>query len=379
MIAAHEQRREASERLGRLGLRPGDDDRNSLVHRARNLAVGGDEDIRRSPENGFDVRLADPDAAVRAVQQQVDAVGVVLHELERLEPELGVLERQGVEHPDHDDVGRVVDRRDDLRREARRRVDDDPVVVLAQDRVDLAQELGADGARLIGPARRDERMNARGVVRHEGLELVPVEDARRLGEVVDRLLRRQAETERNVAELEIEVDERDLLAALREADGEVRRRQGLAGAALRPQDADQPGVLVDRRRVRALLSGHELVDLEADLLRGRRKHDDVVCAGLERAPEEAVGRPVPEHHHVQLGVLTGHSVQEQQGAVRVTGAGDEEQVGGAAAQPRQRLVGTGDDADDVEVLAAGQRVLHLLDDDTRLDSEECLYRAARHQ
>ena len=84
----------------------------------------------------------------------------------------------------------------------------------------------------------------------------------------------------------------------------------------------------------ALLAGHELVDLEADLLRRRREHDDVVCAGLERAPEEAVGRPVPEHHHVQLGVLAGHRVQEQQGAVRVAGAGDEEQVGDAVAQPR---------------------------------------------
>ena len=79
-------------------------------------------------------------------------VGVVLHELERLEPELRVLERERVEHPDHDDVGRVVDRRDDLGGEARRRVDDHPVVVLAQDRVDLAQELGADGARLIRAA-----------------------------------------------------------------------------------------------------------------------------------------------------------------------------------------------------------------------------------
>ena len=110
-------------------------------------------------------------------------------------------------------------------------------------------------------------------------------------------------------------------------------RERLAGAALRPEDADEARVLVLERRLGALLAGHELVDLEADLLRRRREHDDVVCAGLERAPEEAVGRPVPEHHHVQLGVLAGHSVQEQQGAVRVAGAGDEEQVGDAAAQP----------------------------------------------
>ena len=48
----------------------------------------------------------------------------------------------------------------------------------------------------------------------------------------------------------------------------------------------------DDRRLGALLAGQQLVDLEADLLRRRREHDDVVCAGLERAPEEAVGRPV---------------------------------------------------------------------------------------
>ena len=131
--------------------------------------------------------------------------------------------------------------------------------------------------------------------------------------------------------------------------------------------------------VRALLAGEQLVDLEADLLRRRREHDDVVCAGLERAPEEAVGRPVPENHDVQVGVLAGHPVQEQQGAVRVAGAGDEQQIGDAAAQPAHRLVGAGDDSDDVEVLAAGQRVLHVLGVDAWLDCEECLYRAARHQ
>jgi hypothetical protein len=98
----------------------------------------------------------------------------------------------------------------------------------------------------------------------------------RLREVVHRLLRRKPEAEGDVAELEVEVDERDPLAALREADGEVRRRQRLAGAALRAEDADEPRVLVLRRDLDARLARHELVDLEADLLRRRREHDDVV-------------------------------------------------------------------------------------------------------
>ena len=376
---AAEQIAEPAERLGGLGLRPRDDDRDPLVHRARDLAIGRDEDVRSAAEHGLHVGLADPDAAVRAVQEQVDVIGVVLHELERLEPELRVLQRQRVEHSHHDDVGRMVDRRDHLCGEPGRGVDDDPVVVLSQDRVDLAQELGADGARLVGAARGDERVHARGVQGHERLQLVPVERARRLRQVVHGLLRRQPEAERDVAELEVEVDQGDTLAFLREADREVRRRQGLARPALRPEDADEPRVLVDERRLGPLLAGHELVDLEADLLRRRREHDDVVRAGLERAPEEAVRRPVAQHHDVQVRGLAGHRVQEQQRAVRVAGAGDEEQVGDASAQPRQRLLGAGDDADDAEVLAAGQRVLDVLGVDTGLDGEKCVYRAARHR
>ena len=44
---------------------------------------------------------------------------LVAHQLERLEAELRVLQRERVEHPDHADVRRAVDRRDHLGREAR--------------------------------------------------------------------------------------------------------------------------------------------------------------------------------------------------------------------------------------------------------------------
>ncbi len=56
---AREQVGEPPERLGRLGLGPSDDDRDALVHRARDLAVGRDEDVRRAAENRLDIRLAD--------------------------------------------------------------------------------------------------------------------------------------------------------------------------------------------------------------------------------------------------------------------------------------------------------------------------------
>ena len=328
---AAEQVREAPERLGGLGLRAGDDDRDPLVDRPGDLPVRRDEDVGRASENRLDVGLADADAAVRAVQQQVDAIRVVLHEIEGLEPELRVLEGERVEHSHHDDVGRAVDRRDHLCGETWRRVHDDPVELAAQDRVDLAKQLCADGARLVGAARGDERPHSGGVGREEGVELVVVDRTGGLREVVDGSLGRKAEAERDVAELEVEVDERDALAALGEGDREVRRRQGLSRPALRPEDADEPRVIRSSGSVGSLLPGEELVDLEAHLVPRGREHDDVVGSGLECAPEEPVRRPVPEHDDRQLGVVPGDRVEQEQRPVRVAGTGDEEHVGRAVA------------------------------------------------
>jgi hypothetical protein len=78
---------------------------------------------------------------------------------------------------------------------------------------------------------------------------------------------------------------------------------------------------------------------------------------------------LPEDHHVHLGALAGHRVQQQEGAVRVAGTGDEQQVGGAVTQPVQSLVGSGDHCHDVEVVVLGQGLLHVLGVDARLDGE----------
>ena len=45
---------------------------NALVDRARDLAVGRDEDVRLAAEHGDDVVLADADAAVGAVEHELD-------------------------------------------------------------------------------------------------------------------------------------------------------------------------------------------------------------------------------------------------------------------------------------------------------------------
>src|SRR5205814_9223437 len=101
-----------------------------------------------------------------------DSVGVVAHQLERLEPQSRVLERERVEGADHADVARVVDRRDDLGLEARRAVEDDVVARRAEQRIHLAEELGVDGARLVRTGRGYEHVHAARMRHYIGIELV---------------------------------------------------------------------------------------------------------------------------------------------------------------------------------------------------------------
>ena len=106
------------------------------------------------PMIAIDVLVRDPDSRVGTVQDQRDAVGVVAHQLERLEPELRVLERQRVEHADDADVGREVDRGNHLRREARGRVDDHVVAHRPKRREDVSQKVDGHRACLVRPRRR---------------------------------------------------------------------------------------------------------------------------------------------------------------------------------------------------------------------------------
>ena len=125
-------------------------DRLGRVDRAGNVPVARDHHIGLAPRDRLGVIARNADPAVRPVQHELDPLGLHLHQRERLEAELGVLERGRVEHPDHADVGRGVDCRDDLGREARRGVDHDPLLTGAKDVEQLAQELGSDGAGLVG-------------------------------------------------------------------------------------------------------------------------------------------------------------------------------------------------------------------------------------
>ena len=121
-----------------------------------------------------------------------------------------------------------------------RRVDDDVVEHPAQRRVDLAQELDRDDGGVIGPARRDQHLDAADecVIRKPSSFSSSSEPpVRTRSKIV--CSGRQAHAEPDVAELQVEVDEGDALAELGERDREARRGQRLAGAALRPEHADQ--------------------------------------------------------------------------------------------------------------------------------------------
>jgi hypothetical protein len=89
--------------------------------------------------------------------------------------------------------------------------------------------------------------------------------------------------------VQVEVDEERPLAALREADGEVGRDDGLARTALRREDGED--VRVARRRVHGVrpagAHGARLCGRDAERLRRLGQDEHVVDAEAERLAEPA--------------------------------------------------------------------------------------------
>ena len=131
-------------------------------------------------------------------------------------------------------------------------------------------------------------------------QLLGVELARRGDEVVDRLVRLDPEHDRRVAELEVEVEQqRSLAPVLGERGAEVRRGDGLAGAALRREHGHEPAVpALGARQPLAHVAG--LADREDDVVGELRQQQDVGDV-VRRAPPRAepgsrsrrAGRPAP--------------------------------------------------------------------------------------
>src|SRR5262245_25627439 len=74
--ACHEHVRETLERLRRLGLRPREHDRATVVHRTGHLDVARHTHLGLAADDALDVVVADPDAAVRTVEHEHGALAL---------------------------------------------------------------------------------------------------------------------------------------------------------------------------------------------------------------------------------------------------------------------------------------------------------------
>jgi hypothetical protein len=182
------------------------------------------------------------------------------------------------------------------------------------------------------------------VRRQIALDLVGVERPARLDEVEDRPLGDESQRQADVPELQIEVDDRHLLAGERQGDGEVGAREGLADAALGTQHADERRQRAGARCRAAGPAGDRLLHGEPELRRDRRRllavrpHDEVVGTGLERVLYEAIGRRRGEHDDRALGIAAGGLPDEPECLLGLRRAGDDHDVAVLLAERRPALL-----------------------------------------
>ena len=146
--------RQRPEGLRRLRAFARQDDRLAGVDPPHDLALARDEHVGRPAQDRHDVGLADADVRVRAVEHDAHAVEPDAHQPQRLEAELGVLQRRRVEHRRScrsTAAASIVAMTSG--REARRGVDDHEVEGRRQRRVEVLEELHRDRLRLVGPHR----------------------------------------------------------------------------------------------------------------------------------------------------------------------------------------------------------------------------------
>ena len=301
---------------------------------------------------------------------------LVVHQVERLETELRVLERQRVERSDDDDVGARVDRRDDLGGEAGRCVDDHVVDGRARPRarraaVSVVIALAWSGRRGASSARTPG-----GVLDEERLELVPVERAARERQVVDRLLGREPESERDVAELEVEVDDHDALADSRRGRPRGCRGERLAGPALGAEHADERGAIEMPLSVTPPRPRASTFCTAKRICSGRlREGQDVVGPGLEGSPEEPVRRALAEDDDRDCGRGAMRVVDDLERPIVLAAlAGDEQDVHVTRLERPNRLVDAVGHPEQLEARVVGHRPLDV-ERVEPFDGDECADRA----
>src|SRR5439155_19153185 len=258
-------------------------------------------------------------------------------------------------------------------------VDDDQVVRLLRHLHQAGQLRLGDELRVLGPDRRGEDVEARGVARRVAGQLLGIELARSGDEILDRLLRLDPEHDRGVPELEVEVEQQGSLArCLGERGGEVRRHDGLARPALGREDGDHAAVAAWAAAPLAAAAGvARLADGKDDVLGQLREQQNVgdVCVECFLEQRGRLARGEEDDRGVRVLADRRDLVDGQR---RAAGGMDDrlEVASRQRAGALTDLVGVTDELDlavaPEGVVQLGQPFTAARDEDTTLLSGRCL-------
>src|SRR6202023_4162997 len=156
--------------------------------------------------------------------QQDDALRGDGQRVEDLQGQLGVLDRRDAQGGDHHHAVGVVEHLEVDLAEVGAAVDDDVVEHLAQLAEDAPDVVDGDQVGELRADRWEQNLDPEGAVHHDLANEVGIHVVDVLDQIGDPLRVIQVEEHTNVAELQVEVDQRDLALGL------VRHRHGEVGA-----------------------------------------------------------------------------------------------------------------------------------------------------
>ncbi len=292
-------------------------------------------------------------------------------QLERLQRQPNVLQRRHIRVAEQKQLVGLVERREHRPVEERRRVDDHEIVGLAGDLEQRANRLLADELGILRAHRSRQDVDAGRVALGVDAELLAVQRGRGAEQLAHRVVGGEAEHDRGVAELQVEVDQQRLLARMRRCrDRKVGRDDRLARAALRREDGDDTTVAADlglAGGLGRLLDHEEHALAAAQAAAARRRCRRRAPSGRARskarssrarparrcaraaapAPRGAPTRPraralrrravrlvAPGELRELEGVQRGHSLAQRGGRLAVPGEGDAEAAISGHLSPR---------------------------------------------
>src|SRR3954453_22468374 len=182
------------------------------VDRERDRTIRRHFEAHLHPQRALDLVRLHADLRVRAVEDDADARLRERQKVERLQCEAEVLERRDVERAEEQQLVRPVERRQHRAVEERGCVDDDDVERLPRNLEQATELRFRHELSVFRAKRRRQNRQPACVLRRITRELLRIELARCDDQVVDRLVGLDAEHDRGIAELQVEVEEQRLAA-----------------------------------------------------------------------------------------------------------------------------------------------------------------------